>query len=94
MPRASSVVSSFSVAGEYDLLAACARVFERLLPWELNPRGLWVESQCPWCSHDHPKTPIHVPGERATSGNDRHFASGEGKSFFCKTGHTEEKTTV
>ena len=53
MPRASSVVSSFSVAGEYDLLAACARVFERLLPWELNPRGLWVESQCPWWSHDH-----------------------------------------
>ena len=82
MPRWSTVVSSFSPRREDELFAAGARVLDRLLPRELNPRGLWVESQCPWWSHDHQDPYSRSGGTRHQRQRQPFLLAAEGNSFF------------
>ena len=72
----------FSPRREDELFAAGARVLDRLLPRELNPRGLWVERQCPWWSHDHQDPDSRSGGTRHQRQRPPFLLAAEGNSFL------------
>ena len=82
MPCWSTVISSFWPRREDELFAAGARVLDRLLPLELNPRGLWVERQCLWWSHDHQDPYSRSGGTRHQRQRQPFLLAAEGNSFF------------